>query len=306
MTGDVRPTPADLAHCHALLARGSASFHAASRALPARLRDPVAVLYAFCRVSDDAIDEGNDPGAALERLRARLDAVYAGAPEHDPVDRALAWAAEAHGLPRAPLDALLEGYAWDAEGRRYDSFEALVGYCARVAASVGVAMTHLMGAHEAPVLARAIDLGVAMQLVNVARDVGEDARRGRLYLPRAWLREAGVDVEAFLAAPMPSAGVRAVTLRVLDRAEILGARAALGIPYLPSDSRLAVRAAARIYLDIGRIVRERGGDGVTARARTTSARKLLLFTLAAAEDARAVRAPIVDPVLPEAAFLLRS
>ena len=274
------------------------------RVLPPRLRDPVAVFYAFCRVSDDAIDEGDRPAAALAMLRARLDAVCEGTPGSDAVDRALGWVVHTHRLPRAPLDALLEGYAWDAEGRRYETFSELLGYCARVASSVGAAVTYLMGVSDRDVLARAIDLGAALQLVNIARDVGEDARRGRLYLPQAWLRDEGLEPDSFLAAPTPSAAVRAVTLRLLDRAEILAARADAGIPHLPRDCRLAVRAASRLYLDIGRIVRERGGDGVTSRASTTRARRLVLLALAAVEDAHAVRRPIRSPVLPQAAFLL--
>lgn len=295
---------ADLDQCHALLRRGSATFHAASRALPARLSDPVAAFYAFCRVSDDLIDEGGAPRAALVTLRARLDGIYAGRPEPSPVDRALAWAVAHHTLPRTPIDALLEGYAWDAEGRRYTTLSELLSYCARVASSVGVAMTRLMGVDDERVLARAIDLGAALQLVNVARDVGEDARRGRLYLPSGWLEREGLDVERFLAAPTPHATIRLATLRLLDHADVLGARAQAGIPYLPRDVRLAVRAAGRLYLDIGRIVRDRGGDGVTARASTGAARKAVLIAGAALEGRAARREPLIDPVLPEAAFLL--
>ncbi len=103
---------------------------------------------------------------------------------------------------RAPcLDALLEGFAWDAAGRRYDTLDDLLDYAARVAGAVGAMMAVLMGVRDPALLARACDLGVAMQLTNIARDVGEDARAGRLYLPLAWLREAGIDPDAFLADP---------------------------------------------------------------------------------------------------------
>jgi phytoene synthase len=298
------PPLSDLSHCHALLRRGSASFHAAALALPARLRDPIAALYAFCRVSDDAVDEGERPREALHALGRRLDRIFAGRPDADAVDRALAWAAEAHGLPRAPLDALLDGYAWDVERRPIETLSDLYGYAARVAASVGVATTHLFGVHDERVLARAIDLGVALQLVNVARDVGEDAGRGRLYLPRAWLRASGWSAEAFLEAPTAAPAIRAAILRLLDAAEVLGARALGGVPYLPAEARIAVRSAARIYLDIGRILRERGGDGVSSRASTSPARKAVLVAAAIVEDRADRRRPIVAPVLPEASFLL--
>ena len=179
--------------CRAILGRGSKSFAAASRLLPARLRDPVACYYAFCRVSDDAVDESSDPRAALDALRGRLDRVYAGRPDAHPADRGLAWVVASHRVPRAPLDALLDGYLWDVEGRRYRDLSGVRAYSARVAASVGVVMTLLMGRREDYVLHRAADLGVAMQLTNIARDIGEDARAGRLYLPTAWLEAEGIE-----------------------------------------------------------------------------------------------------------------
>jgi phytoene synthase len=195
----------DLAACRAILAQGSKSFALASRLLPARVRDPAAALYAFCRVADDAVDDaGADAQAALAELERRLDRMVSGEPIDHPVDRALSRVMKDHGLPRGPIDALLEGFAWDVEGRRYETLEDLYGYGARVAGTVGVAMTILMGPRAPLTLARACDLGVAMQLTNIARDVGEDARNGRLYLPRAELRRHGVDPDAFLARPQPS------------------------------------------------------------------------------------------------------
>jgi len=291
--------PKDVAHCRALLAAGSKSFDTASRALPARLRPPVAVLYAFCRVSDDAIDESNDPSAALASLRERLDGIYRGSPSADPVDRALAAVVASHALPRAPLDALLEGYAWDASERTYPSLSALYGYCARVAASVGVAMTYLMGEREPLILARAIDLGVAMQLTNITRDVGEDAKRGRIYLPTEWI-EARSPRDLRL-----DRSVRDATRRLVDDAEVLYARALLGIPHLPADCRTAVRTAAYFYRAIGRRVRAAGDDGVTRRQSTSGLEKAALWSQASLDERFARARVLHDPVLPEAAFLLR-
>jgi phytoene synthase len=112
---------ADLEVCRALLRRGSKSFAAAAMLLPSRVRGGATALYAFCRVADDAIDEARgDVNEALQGLHRRLDAAYRGAPEDGPVDRAFARAAAEHGIPRGLMDALLEGFAWDAEGRRYD------------------------------------------------------------------------------------------------------------------------------------------------------------------------------------------
>lgn len=307
---DGRAPARDLEACRAILARGSKSFDFASRALPARLRDPVAAFYAFCRVSDDAVDESADPAAALARLGARLDAIYAGAPEDDPVDRALAWVARAHALPRAPIDALLEGYRWDVERRTYDELSSTLAYAARVASSVGVAMCALMGARERATLARAVDLGAAMQLTNIARDVGEDARAGRLYLPRRWLLEEGVEPAEFIRDPRFSPGLARVVRRLLGEADVLYARAALGIPALPADCRLAIRAAAAVYRDIGRVIRSRDCDSVGARASTGAARKAVLLAMAFAEERAAgpsrATASMEDAAdaLPEARFLV--
>lgn len=244
----VRIADADLAACRAMLRGGSRSFFAAGLLLPRRVMAPAAALYAFCRVADDLVDGG---GVRLEVLRRRLDGIYAGAPGDWPEDRALAAVVAGHRLPRALLDQLLEGFAWDAAGRQYESLAELEAYAARVAGTVGAAMAVLMGARSPGLVARACDLGVAMQLSNIARDVGEDARAGRLYLPRAWLRAEGVDPERFLAAPRWSAGLGRVVARLVAAAEEHYARADAGIAGLPRDCRPGIGAARRLYAAIG-------------------------------------------------------
>jgi len=301
------PDPALLAECRAILAEGSKSFDAASRLLPARLRDPVAAYYAFCRVSDDAVDDSDAPAEALAALRGRVDAIAAGRPGPHPADRGLAWVMDAFAIPRAPIDALLEGYAWDVEGRRYETLSGVRAYSARVAASVGVVMTLLMGRRERWLLHRAADLGVAMQLTNIARDVGEDARAGRIYLPLSWLRAEGVDPERFVAAPAFEPGIGVAVCRLLDHAEHLYRRADRGVAALPADCRVAIAGAKRIYADIGRVIRARGYDSVTARAYTTRARKVERLGVAAAAVTVSTLGPsgrtCQDPPLPEVAYL---
>lgn len=291
--------------CRAILGRGSKSFAAASRLLPARLRDPVACYYAFCRVSDDAVDESSDPRAALDALRGRLDRVYAGRPDAHPADRGLAWVVASHRVPRAPLDALLDGYLWDVEGRRYRDLSGVRAYSARVAASVGVVMTLLMGRREDYVLHRAADLGVAMQLTNIARDVGEDARAGRLYLPTTWLEAEGIDPDAWLRDPRFEPGVGVAVCRLLDHAAHLYRRADLGVPELPRDCRVAISGARHIYADIGRVIREQGHDSVRERAFTSGARKAMLLARAATERWREPDPFAAHPApLPEITFLV--
>lgn len=256
---------ADLDACGAILAAGSRSFHAASRLLPARVRGPATALYAFCREADDVIDRSRDPHA-LAGLVRRLDGAYAQRPADSPVDRAFAAAVSAARIPRAIPDALVEGFAWDAEGRRYDDLAALEAYGVRVAGTVGLMMALVMGARAPAALARALDLGVAMQFTNIARDVGEDARMGRFYLPLDWCAEEGLDVEAFMRAPEATPAVRAVVRRLLAEAERRYEGADAGISALPLDCRPAIAAARNIYAAIGAEVAGAGCDSVSRRA----------------------------------------
>jgi phytoene synthase len=267
----------DMAACRAMIRTGSLSFHAASRLLPARVRDPALALYAFCRVADDDVDEVQDKAHAVLRLRERLDLIYAGRPEARPSDRAFAAVVKDFDMPRALPDALLEGLAWDAMGRRYRTLADLHAYSARVASSVGVMMCVLMRVRDPDALARAADLGLAMQLTNIARDVGEDARAGRLFLPVDWLEEAGIDPEQFLADPKPSPALARVVRRLLAVADDLYHRAGAGVFSLPADCRLGIAAARHIYAAIGGQVARAGHDSVTGRARTSRGQKLVLM-----------------------------
>ena len=292
----------DLADCRAMLRGGSRTFHAAARVLPRRVHRPATALYAFCRVADDLIDAGGGP-AALQHLQTRLDDVYAGCPAPLPADRALAAVVARHAIPRPLLDALLEGFAWDAAGRRYDGLEDLHAYAARVAGTVGAMMALLMGERSPAGVARACDLGVAMQLSNIARDVGEDARAGRLYLPLAWLREAGVDPDAWMRRPNFSPAIGNVVARLLAAADALYARADAGIAGLPLDCRPGIGAARRLYAGIGAEIARQGHDSVSRRAVVPGRRKLALLTRS---TAAAVRPATTDlrPTVPAAQFLV--
>jgi phytoene synthase len=299
---------ADRAAVAAAIRTGSLSFHAASRLLPARVREPALALYAFCRVADDAVDEGGDKGAAVLHLRDRLDAVYAGRPADAAADRAFARAVSAHAIPRALPEALLEGFAWDAVGRRYATLSEVLDYSARVAAAVGAMMCLLMGVRDRDALARACDLGLAMQLTNIARDIGEDARAGRLYLPGDWFAPGGA--EAFLADPHPSPEIRGMAARLLAEADALYLRAEAGIAALPLSCRPAIWAARLIYAGIGGKVRQNGLDSVTRRARTGRGQKLAWLAGAAARSLAGSVLPraatIHAPPAPEVAFLVEA
>ncbi len=304
-TGSAEERRADIRACHEILARGSKSFVAASRLLPKRLHDLTAALYAFCRVADDAVDLGDDVQAAIARLYQRLDRVYAGNPEPDPVDRAFCHVVQTCGIPQAIPRALIEGFEWDARRRRYATAQDLDAYCARVAGTVGVMMTLLFGERSPVLLARACDLGLAMQLTNICRDVGEDARAGRVYLPLDWLAEAGLDPDDLIARPAHSPALGGVVKRVLDRADACYRRADRGITLYPYDCRLGVRAARLIYSEIGRKVAKNGYDAVSTRAYTSKARKVLLLLRALPVLLRR-RRESDEPANPEVRFLVEA
>ncbi len=284
--------------CERLMRTGSHSFFAASRILPPRFRSAATAIYAFCRVADDAVDEmpqGASIDVVMAYLHERIDAIYRGEPFG--IDADIAFSAIAHefGIPKAIPLALLEGFQWDAEGRRYETIDELYHYAARVAGTVGAMMTLVMGGRSSTTIARACELGVAMQLTNIVRDIGEDARRGRIYLPLQWLREEGIDPEAFLASPDFDNRIARVTRRMLTTADQLYRRAETGISSLPRDCRASIMAARLIYADIGRVIARRGYDAIEARAVVSRPRKLLLMG----------RALLAGVVAPQQDFLLQ-
>ncbi|NBU87643.1 MAG: phytoene/squalene synthase family protein [Betaproteobacteria bacterium] len=284
----------DLASCIAMMQGGSKTFFAASRLLPPRIRYQAIALYAFCRVADDCVDHAGAHDEPLEHLNARLDAIYAGAPLDHVEDHALSMVVAQVGLPRHLLQALIEGFAWDAEGRRYERLEDVLDYSARVAGSVGAMMCWIMGPRDAPTLERACELGLAMQLTNIARDVGEDARMGRLYLPRQWMRASGLDPDVWLQQPSFNGALSSVIARLLGEAERLYEKAKPGIAKLPPDCRAAIYSASLIYSEIGHQLKREGLNSVDHRTVVSASRKLKLL-LAAWTQAAWIRMSERDP-----------
>lgn len=304
MSERTRPTPQDRAAVAALIRAGSRTFHLASLLLPAPVRAAAYGLYGFCRMADDAVDVAGGRADAVDMLRDRLARAYAGRPDDHPIDRCFADAVLTYAIPRALPEALIEGLDWDASGRRCPTESCLNAYAARVAGTVGAMMAVLMGARDPVMIARACDLGVAMQFTNIARDVAEDAAMGRLYLPEVWMREAGLDPAAFLAAPAAGPALRSVVARLLARADALYARAETAIAGLPASARPGILAARRIYAEIGAELGRRGGDPFDGRVIVSARRKLALLVRAMA-DAGALRgAPDPAPPLAETAFLV--
>jgi phytoene synthase len=302
--------PADLAHCREVIRTGSLSFHSASKLLPGAVRDPALALYAFCRLADDEVDEGGDKTAAVLSLGNRLDRVYAGCPLDAPEDRAFAAIVKQFDMPRALPEALLEGLAWDAQERQYQTLSGVCDYSARVASAVGAMMCVLMGVRDKHALARACDLGVAMQLTNIARDVGEDARMGRIYLPLDWLSEMGMSQDDLLHSNTATPEIKEMVARLLSQARRLYLRSESGIASLPARARTGIYAARFIYAGIGHSLRQQNYDSITRRAHTTKLQKMGWIGKSAGLSVASMFMPqaatVFAPPLEEVAFLVHA
>jgi 15-cis-phytoene synthase len=185
----------------ARLARKSrTSFYYAFRILPAEKRRAIYALYSFCRTVDDCVDdEGGEGAAGLDRWLLEVRHCYSGVPETD-LGRDLAWAVLRFPIPRSRLEEIIEGCRMDLTTTRYKTFEDLVVYCRQVASAVGLASIEIFGYRNPRTLDYAQELGLALQLTNILRDVGADAVRGRIYIPLEDLARFDVDEEALLRA----------------------------------------------------------------------------------------------------------
>jgi phytoene synthase len=245
--------------------------------LPADKRRGAYALYAFCRVADDIVDEPGslvpvDAAHRLELHAQRLDDAFAGRAD-DAVFRELRWASQRFGIPRAPFDELLEGVRRDLHPVRYQTWRDLEQYGAAVASSVGEMCLHVFGVADrsAPwdvAVGHARALGVAMQLTNVLRDVGEDAKRGRCYLPLDELEAHGLSADDVLGRQVLAEGEswRAVMTRGVERARLHYARALPGIDLLEEDARPCARACADGYSRILKEIERSRYDTFSSRA----------------------------------------
>ena len=277
------------------IARGSKSFAAASRLFGRRSRERAWLLYAWCRACDDIADgqrhghgmTAGDGPARLAEITAKTDAALAGEVVGDPAFDALRlFAAETRLPPALPRD-LIAGFALDAAGWRPQSEDDLCRYCYHVAGVVGCMMALAMGVapDDADSLDRACDLGLAFQLANVARDVAEDARAGRCYLPRDWLDEAGIPPGDLLAVEHRSK-LGQFGARLAERAAAYEASARFGTPTLEFRSAWAVLAAADIYGAIARQVAALGPGAWDRRVTTSGLAKVGMIARASTEAAR--------------------
>ena len=260
---DVVAGQAELATCHEVMQKKARTFRWAARLLGTRCRDDAAVLYAFCRAADDAADEATDPAsasAALDALEQGLTREGAGP------GRALAALAEQRGMSLSPARELLAGVRQDVGVVRVADDAELLQYAYLVAGTVGLLMCGVLGARNPRAERYAVQLGIAMQITNICRDVAEDAARGRVYLPERRLVAAGTSQAEVLAGTAPRAAVSKVVQELLAVADGFYRSADLGLRYLPPRARLAVLMASRMYRAIGDVLRRRDCDPFLGRA----------------------------------------
>lgn len=221
------------AYCRELTARSRSNFYYAFLFLPEHRRQALEGVYSFCRLVDDVVDSDAPAGekyAGLARWRAEVAAVYGGTPSH-PVSAKLAQAIRWFPIRREDLEAVIDGCAMDVEKQRYASWDELRTYCYRVASAVGLMCIEIFGCASDKARNYAVDLGIALQLTNILRDVGEDAARGRVYLPAEDLAAFGVDESDLRAGRRTPGFERLMRFQAgRARAHYLRARASLGEP----------------------------------------------------------------------------
>ena len=260
------------------------SFYYSFLVLPAAKRQAIVAVWDFCRAVDDAVDEAPAEASAAEvaRWRDEVARCFGGDSPQTPQGRALQPLIGTFDLPRAAFDALIEGVEMDLHGRRYRTFDELYEYCIRVASAVGLMCVRIFGCTDPGARQYAIDLGVALQLTNILRDVPDDLARGRVYLPLDDLARFGVS-EQDLAEESARAGqgVRSAKVKALlafeaGRARQYYARAEAALPRSDARRLVAARIMSRIYRGILDRIERAGYDVFSGVIRVPRPRRALI------------------------------
>jgi phytoene synthase len=274
-----------LAESHAVFRHKARTFWWASRLLPPSVRDDAATVYAFCRMVDDMGDEADDPSAAELALEVLSNEVE-GRTQPRPIVAELRAAAERLALPMDAAAELIAGVRGDLGLVRMADDADLVRYCYRVASTVGLMMCGVLGVRCREALPHAIDLGIAMQLTNICRDVAEDAARGRVYLPADRLRSAGIDPEDVVRRKADPERVSHVVRSVLALADRYYRSADGGMRDIPWRFRPAILVASRTYRAIGVRLRRRRPHAAAVRTVVPWPQKLAWSAAAVAASLR--------------------
>lgn len=248
------------------------TFYFASQLLAPAERRAVHAAYAFCRVADDFVDRAD--GLGVDAVHTALDDWDRQIEQpRDPIAIAFAAARYRYDIPAAPAHDLIAGVRMDLAPRTYDSWDALRGYCYGVAGTVGLIAAPIMGCRTPEALPSAVDLGIAMQLTNILRDVAEDARMGRIYLPLNELEAFGCDPASLLAG-QPTGDFAGLLGFQIGRARALYASARRGIPALSRAGQITTLASSHLYGKILARIEEQGYDVFGQRAVIPTPRKL--------------------------------
>jgi phytoene synthase len=233
-----------------LTRRSRSNFYYAFLTLPRARRDALYAVYAFCRTVDDVADLGRDPGAQraeLARWRADVSRCFEpGPPPGHPIARQLAAAVRTYSIPRAALEAIIDGCEMDLQRVRFETAEDLYPYCYRVASAVGLCCIEIFGYTDPRARDYAVKLGTALQLTNIVRDVGADARDGRVYLPQEDLRGFGVTEDDLVAGRYGERFVKLMEHQAA-RARQFYAAAAAAYPIADARSLIAAQIMGGIY-----------------------------------------------------------
>ncbi|MBI4638063.1 MAG: presqualene diphosphate synthase HpnD [Candidatus Rokubacteria bacterium] len=266
-----------------LTRKSRSNFYYAFLSLPRARREALYAVYAFCRTVDDIADlgagDGADPAARrseLSRWREEIARCYdpGSAPVH-PIARRLAAAVRAYGIPRDALEAIVDGVAMDLERTTYETAEDLYPYCYRVASAVGLCCIEIFGYTDARAREYAINLGLALQLTNIIRDVGADARAGRVYLPQADLRKFGVTPDDLRAGRHTDAFVRLMA-HAAERARHFYRAARVAYPAVDARALVAAEIMGQIYLALLEEIEARRFRVFEARITLPARRKLAI------------------------------
>lgn len=265
-------------YCQDKAAASGSSFYYSFRFLPDDKRRAITALYAFCREVDDVVDECSDENLARTKLawwRGELDQLYAGRPTH-PVSKALQPAIKSLDLPREQFLEIIDGMEMDLEQARYADFKSLQLYCYRVASVVGLLAAQIFGYQDRKTLKYAHDLGIAFQLTNICRDVGEDARRGRIYLPVEDLQRFNVPASDILDAKESPEFTALMTFQI-ERARSYYAKALAELPKIDKKSQRPGLMMAAIYrATLDELERDGASKVLKQRISLTPIRKLWL------------------------------
>ena len=253
------------------------SFYYSFLVLPPAERRAIVAVWDFCRAVDDAADEaGGEAGAEQVReWRAELERCFDGATPQTAQGRALQPFIAAFHLPRPAFDALIEGVEMDLRPRRYATFADLYEYCIRVASAVGLMCVEIFGCRDPGSRQYAIDLGVALQLTNILRDVKDDYARGRVYLPLADLRACGCTVDD-LSAGVASEPVRRAIAFECRRAREFYDRARRALPETDRRRLVAAEIMRAVYFETLKRIERAGHDVFTSRVRVPKPMQALI------------------------------